>query len=389
MIIQERLITGTNRFYRKKVENKGVAIHWTANMNKGAGARAHYGYCNRKGYKHTNGKTYEDSSLKRKFVYGAAQYYVDDTDMMKYIPSNEFAPHLGSSKYKQMKYDLYGNNSPNYYADGIELCVNSDSDILQTLENGAWLAAKLLHDQKGTPKELLFRHHDITGKMCPAFMIDESTWKQYKGKSGIEYISFEDFRTMVQIYFDNEKIVKPLIVDEGFSTRENKIPNLKPATPVAQVKPELPPKPNQPTVDPVVTVPVKTTDKAKVKEVQAKLNQLKYTDHNGNKLVVDGVSGSKTEAAIRKFQFAMGFPKTSIWGSREDVAYAEIVRPYTLYRRMKTNRPYAVRYLQDCMDITIDGSFGPGTERAVKRYQISKGLQVDGYFGPSSWSTLI
>lgn len=388
MIIQERLITGTNRFHRKKVKNKGVAVHWTANMNKGAGARAHYGYCNRKGYKHSNGKTYEDSSCKRKFVYGAAQYYVDDIDIMKFIPSDEFAPHLGASKYRQLKYDLYGNNSPNYYADGIELCVNSDSDILQTLENGAWLAAKLLHDQNGTPDELLFRHHDITGKMCPAFMIDPNTWKQYKGKSGIEYLSFEDFKNMVKIYFNNTKIVKPLIVAEGFSTRENKLPNLKP------VKPETPVvvKPNEPKpvyVEPVKTEPVKLTPSKDVKRVQSQLNKLGITDFENKPLREDGFSGSRTESAIRKFQGIMNLNRSSIWLLKEQKAYEQITRPYTLYKRMKVNKPFAVRYLQHRLGITVDGSFGFNTEQAVKRYQISHGLQVDGYFGPKSWGTLM
>ena len=43
-----------------------------------------------------------------------------------------------------------------------------------------------------------------------------------------------------------------------------------------------------------------------------------------------------------------------------------------------------VRYLQYKLGITVDGSFGPATEKAVKAYQKSKGLAVDGSVGPAT-----
>lgn len=39
--------------------------------------------------------------------------------------------------------------------------------------------------------------------------------------------------------------------------------------------------------------------------------------------------------------------------------------------------------------LTLDGSFGDKTEAAVKSYQESHGLLVDGIVGPSTWSSLI
>jgi murein L,D-transpeptidase YcbB/YkuD len=37
----------------------------------------------------------------------------------------------------------------------------------------------------------------------------------------------------------------------------------------------------------------------------------------------------------------------------------------------------------------VDGIFGPQTESAVKAFQQSKGLAIDGIVGPASWSQLI
>jgi resuscitation-promoting factor RpfB len=48
------------------------------------------------------------------------------------------------------------------------------------------------------------------------------------------------------------------------------------------------------------------------------------------------------------------------------------------------DRGDAVRKVQEALGITVDGVFGPMTERAVKRFQRRHGLLVDGIVGPQT-----
>jgi lysozyme family protein len=48
----------------------------------------------------------------------------------------------------------------------------------------------------------------------------------------------------------------------------------------------------------------------------------------------------------------------------------------------------AIRKLQAALRITVDGSFGPGTEAAVIAFQKSKGLHADGVAGPQTLKAL-
>jgi putative chitinase len=47
-----------------------------------------------------------------------------------------------------------------------------------------------------------------------------------------------------------------------------------------------------------------------------------------------------------------------------------------------------VKSLQEKLGLKADGSFGPGTEKAVKEWQTKNGLVADGVIGDKSWSKL-
>jgi peptidoglycan hydrolase-like protein with peptidoglycan-binding domain len=60
----------------------------------------------------------------------------------------------------------------------------------------------------------------------------------------------------------------------------------------------------------------------------------------------------------------------------------------------KGSKGSAVKDVQDRLNsigypLTVDGSFGPGTETAVKQFQTEHGLSADGIIGPETWGYLM
>ena len=68
------------------------------------------------------------------------------------------------------------------------------------------------------------------------------------------------------------------------------------------------------------------------------------------------------------------------------------VSPWPLVRRGDQQHPVqTLQYLLRARGhtVTVDGIFGPSTESAVRAFQQENNLSVDGIVGPNTWSALI
>ena len=110
-----------------------------------------------------------------------------------------------------------------------------------------------------------------------------------------------------------------------------------------------------------------------VKELQEKLG-----------LDADGIFGSGTQAAVKAFQEEHNLAADGIAGA--ETLYAMELFHLVLLKRGSKGK--LVQTLQEKLSIDADGKFGKGTAQAVKDFQESKGLKVDGLAGPDTLAAL-
>jgi peptidoglycan hydrolase-like protein with peptidoglycan-binding domain len=109
---------------------------------------------------------------------------------------------------------------------------------------------------------------------------------------------------------------------------------------------------------------------------------------------VDGIFGDETERLVRAYQEQHGLMIDGIAGPQVFGAIAagkNLSKPkYSrmLRRTSPMMRGKDIEAVQAILGVAIDGWYGPITEAAVREFQRSKGITVDGIVGPQTWSRL-
>ncbi len=135
-----------------------IVIHYTS--NKGDTAKNNIDYFAR-----------EDN------IKASAHYFVDENEIWQSVPDTDTAWHCGAKNYKH-KYCRNANSL------GIEICMlDKYGNIrLNSIENAIKLT-KMLMQKYNISIDNVIRHFDVTGKDCPAPMIEnESLWVDFKNK---------------------------------------------------------------------------------------------------------------------------------------------------------------------------------------------------------------
>ena len=131
-----------------------------------------------------------------------------------------------------------------------------------------------------------------------------------------------------------------------------------------------------------------------------------------NNVTVDGVFGSSTAAAVRRFQTYFGLTSDGVVGRTtwnklyevyNDIAnrllspslrpgeYPGVLRngsTGTAVRELQFYLYLMSAYQSSIPSVSIDGRFGAATEAAVRAYQRFAGLTVDGIVGRKTWDSL-
>ena len=149
----------SSNFCSGRTQNiKYIVIHYTANDGDTAMNNVDY---------------YARASLK-----ASAHFYVDENEVWQSVKEGYTAYHCGANKYVHP----YCRNSNSI---GIELCSRKDADGKyyfkdETIQNAVKLTKELMAKYNIFVGNVI-RHYDVTGKICPAPMVnDEILWNTFK-----------------------------------------------------------------------------------------------------------------------------------------------------------------------------------------------------------------
>ena len=154
---------------RKTSDITYIVIHFTANDGDSDEGNANY----------------FAKPLERK---ASAHYFIDDDSVTKSVPDDYVAYSVGGTRYTDCVKTGGGRLykiAVNRNTLNIEMCDTVKDGTVKaqeaTLDNTAALVRKKMK-QYNIDIDHVIRHFDVTGKHCPAYMMDEQAWAEFKAR---------------------------------------------------------------------------------------------------------------------------------------------------------------------------------------------------------------
>lgn len=122
-----------------------------------------------------NGKYFQ-----RAIVNASSHLFVDNDSVTQSVPDEFTAWSVGGTKYNNTKGgSLYG-VCTNYNSISVELCDNVKDGVIyptaNTIINAIQVVSELMA-KYNIPASHVIRHYDVTGKICPAYWVDDAKWE--------------------------------------------------------------------------------------------------------------------------------------------------------------------------------------------------------------------
>ena len=154
MLTIQKNLTTINRTVKASRDIKYIVVHYTSNVRDTA-------YNNTKYFK----SEYRGSS---------AHYFVDENSIWQCVEDKDVAWHCGT----QGKY--YHAECRNANSIGVEMCSSVSRN--SAVEKNTAELVRYLMDKYGIDIYHVVRHYDVTHKSCPAPLVDNSEWIDFKSK---------------------------------------------------------------------------------------------------------------------------------------------------------------------------------------------------------------
>ena len=182
-----------------------IVMHYTA--NNGDTARNNCDYYHRVGG-----------------LQASAHYFCDEHGVMQSVREGDTAWHCGARAY-------WHPECRNANSIGIEMCSYKDNNgyhIAQETEDRAILLIRELMKKHNISAENVVRHYDVTHKNCPAPLVEEAAWQEFKRKlTEKQTKSKEVFELTIDVK-GAEVTVEAVNVDEVNFIRLRDLPKLAP-----------------------------------------------------------------------------------------------------------------------------------------------------------------
>lgn len=156
MLTIQKNLTETNRTVKSGRDIKYIVVHYTGNSGDTA-------YNNTKYFKTQNRGA-------------SAHYFVDKDSIWQCVEDKDVAWHCGTkSKY-------YHSKCRNANSVGVEMCDSIKRNSV--VEDNTAELVRYLMGIYNIPLENVVRHYDVTHKLCPVVLVDDSEWSEFKRKLG-------------------------------------------------------------------------------------------------------------------------------------------------------------------------------------------------------------
>ena len=182
MKIERKFLT-ENKFSRPNknlIGVKGIVIHWVGNAGTSALANRSY-FENLKNQKDINND--KKTEVITRDEYASAHFIIGlDGEIIQCLPVDEMAYHVGAYSYCQGIKESLG-SYPNNSTIGLELCHPDWTGRFTKETYGAAveLTATLIKQFNLNPQKDIYRHFDVTGKICPKYFVEKNeAWNNFK-----------------------------------------------------------------------------------------------------------------------------------------------------------------------------------------------------------------
>lgn len=158
-----------------------------------------YHYTANDGDRDTNNAKYFRDNVTQ----SSAHYFVDDDSITQSVPDLSSAYAVGGDKWsdcgKTGGGKMYG-VVKNANSISIEMCDTQKDGVLQATEETMERAAALgraLMQKYNIPLSNVYRHFDVNGKHCPAYLMDAQKWAEFKKRLEEPDVTKEEVQSIV------------------------------------------------------------------------------------------------------------------------------------------------------------------------------------------------